>query len=303
MATIPPEYQHNSYKRDVITDALKVHDRECCTKDRPCGLRIGLTKQLVTLIGRVVPSVAAEEPSPSFTVREPRSSAVRTDSSATEPQIGLIRRLARERDVTSLSSQLAGHLSQVVGGGLIGFGNASALITRMMALPRLPDDQQPASPRQLELISALAAEMNLTPSKLDTLSYAAASKLIDKLKGARNGTGVGGSTLKDGIYMRPDGNIYMVIHAVHGSGRQYAKKLTILDEPRVLRNGSVRIHTFLKEDGAIRTLTPEMMITKEQAKQFGKLYGACVRCGITLTKEDSKDRSAGDVCFGKMFGA
>ncbi|UVK63844.1 hypothetical protein SEA_LILYPAD_40 [Gordonia phage LilyPad] len=40
-------------------------------------------------------------------------------------------------------------------------------------------------------------------------------------------------------------------------------------------------------------------LTLEEAQNFGKLYGFCVRCGRTLTDEGSKAAGIGPICAGK----
>ena len=96
--------------------------------------------------------------------------------------------------------------------------------------------------------------------------------------------------LVDGIYLL-DVKIYKVVHAVHGSGRQYAKVLTVYGPGDA---------SFERAPGAIRNIRPEHRMTKEQAKEYGALYGVCVRCGATLTAEDSIDRMMGPVCASKI---
>jgi hypothetical protein len=38
----------------------------------------------------------------------------------------------------------------------------------------------------------------------------------------------------------------------------------------------------------------------EEAKAFGRLYGVCVRCGATLTDEQSIEAGIGPVCAGRF---
>lgn len=89
--------------------------------------------------------------------------------------------------------------------------------------------------------------------------------------------------LSDGIYIK-NNVIYKVVHAVHGSGRQYAKKF------------SPSTKKFTMAKGAIWNLTPNDAISPEQAKDFGKLYGMCVFCSRTLTDERSIHAGYGSTC-------
>ncbi len=83
--------------------------------------------------------------------------------------------------------------------------------------------------------------------------------------------------------------IYKVQHAVHGSGHLYAKRL---DE----NTGS-----FIHAPGAIRKLASQgRKMTLKEAKEYGALYGTCVRCGRTLTDENSIAAGIGPICAEKF---
>ena len=88
----------------------------------------------------------------------------------------------------------------------------------------------------------------------------------------------------------PDAGIYKVQLAVHGSGRPYAKKL-------VTEGPGAGSWEYAK--GMQYKLTPEQTLTREKAAKYGELYGMCVRCGATLTAEDSIERYMGPVCYEK----
>lgn len=166
----------------------------------------------------------------------------------------------------------------------------------------------PATPSQINRIRNLCANLG-TPfdeQAMTGCSMAVASKLISGLeeKLSERGTPVMRHVYRcaeDGLYVM-DGEVYMVIKAIYGSGRPYAKKLTPMSEPRQLANGKIRTHAFTKATGAINKIRPEMRMTEEQAAHFGQLYGACVRCGMTLTREESKNRAMGSTCWSKTFG-
>lgn len=110
--------------------------------------------------------------------------------------------------------------------------------------------------------------------------------------------------------MPGDYDIYKVQTAYHGSGRRYAKQL-VLDNisfaddafeklPDGLKDGrTVYTGRWVYKPGAIALLREEHRLSVEEAMEFGKLYGVCVRCGRTLTKEESIERGMGDVCAGK----
>lgn len=100
----------------------------------------------------------------------------------------------------------------------------------------------------------------------------------------------GGSPVtEDGMYLTPDGTVYKVQVAHHGSGNLYAKRLVVEDG-----TGS-----FEYERGGLRKLRAEWKMTLEQAKKFGQLYGICCVCSAVLTNETSIAEGIGPVCAGR----
>lgn len=97
----------------------------------------------------------------------------------------------------------------------------------------------------------------------------------------------------EGMYQSPDGEIFKVQIAVHGSGKLYAKKLvTETDE------NNVTTAWFSYAAGAVRKLKIEWKMTHDQAAEFGSLYGICCCCSKTLTHEDSQHNGYGKKCAG-----
>lgn len=126
-----------------------------------------------------------------------------------------------------------------------------------------------------------------------------ASRWIDNMKAKRAELRRAGRqdkpvsvAIEDGIYFL-EGSIYKVVHAIHGSGRQYAKILT----PPLAEgeNG-----TWDMAPGVVSKLRPEHRMDLEAAKKYGALYGCCVRCGRGLTKESSIEQAMGDICASKF---
>lgn len=97
--------------------------------------------------------------------------------------------------------------------------------------------------------------------------------------------------LEDGMYVL-DGSIYKVQHAVHGSGKQYAKLLV----PPAVEGERAQ---FDYAPGMVAKLRPEHRMTLEQAKEFGCTYGTCCVCGRTLTDERSIEAGIGPICAEK----
>jgi hypothetical protein len=112
------------------------------------------------------------------------------------------------------------------------------------------------------------------------------------------------SEMTEGVYRNPKtGDIFKVYRTVRGANQIVAKKLQILDTPytTVKRGKEVEVKAEFVYMGkaGLRGLTPEMRMTIEEAKKYGALYGVCVRCSATLTKEESIERAMGPICAGK----
>jgi hypothetical protein len=115
---------------------------------------------------------------------------------------------------------------------------------------------------------------------------------------------------QDGMYRNPEtGEIWKVqFNRATGDGRRlYAKQLeldsaitgdTITRIPLSDdRGGAEQFRAeFVYAPGAIRNIRPKWRMTIEDAKKFGAMYGTCVRCARTLTREESIDRAMGPVC-------
>lgn len=158
-----------------------------------------------------------------------------------------------------------------------------------------------ATEKQVNLVARLAAERQL--GELEERAQAVASgelvldkkdcsSLIDRLmalpKAERTAGRDAAPDLDDGVYLL-DGTVYKVVHAVHGSGKQYAKKLVIDGELRHFEYAGRR---------PLHELTPEHRLTQEDAREFGLAYGICVRCAAWLTREESTFVGYGKTCAG-----
>ena len=91
--------------------------------------------------------------------------------------------------------------------------------------------------------------------------------------------------LDDGFYELLDSSVCKVQHAVNGSGNQYAKLL------------NTETGTFDYTPGLITRVRKEAVpLTMERAQELGRLYGICMRCGRTLTDENSIEAGIGPRC-------
>ena len=104
--------------------------------------------------------------------------------------------------------------------------------------------------------------------------------------------------ITEGMYRTPEGVIYKVQVAHHGSGNLYVKRMFVIEGWEFETHGK-RKATFEFERGAIRKLTSDMKMTLEQAKEFGALYGMCCVCGAILTDETSIANGIGPICGSK----
>lgn len=132
--------------------------------------------------------------------------------------------------------------------------------------------------------------------RAESFTKEAASKVIDVLKAAPYPPkdarpSETPSEAPEGMH-RLDGKIYKVQRSPE-SGRLYAKQLM----------GGGNHWEFMYAKGAIRRLSESTMMSLEEAKEFGLLYGVCCVCGRTLTNEDSIAAGIGPVCSGKGFAA
>lgn len=124
---------------------------------------------------------------------------------------------------------------------------------------------------------------------------------VEQVVNKRTGTKHAATEPPEGIHLL-DGVIYKVQVAVHGSGQLYAKVLT---EPSYGTDYQAGVYDskwtfeYLGRKGAFWKLSESTLMTLEQAKEFGKLYGMCCVCGATLTDERSIEAGIGPVCAGR----
>lgn len=321
---------------DMNADALAYHlsgdetDPACCPDlDAPCEIRVRLEAQREDLreqAGRASQTPALTTEEPARTPQTSGGSAAATSSRkvadpASEAQIRFIQTLVAERDTTKIGTFPGRTLAEIQGGSEVSKSRASSLITALKnAKIRTDAPESAATPAQIRFIETMCEEQGRTlHMDLATLTKDAASDLISALVAAREtrtspeavrtpaGPQKTGSAAtsrnwvtEDGMYRTPDGEVYKVQFAIHGSGRLYAKKLVEREEPKTHKNGKVSTHEFVKETGAIRKLTADMKMTLAQAKEWGALYGTCCRCGTQLTDEKSIADGIGPICGDKF---
>lgn len=207
----------------------------------------------------------------------PFTTAIATEPAATDGQIGFIRNLLDHRDIFSLFD---------------------------------------SAPKTAERVEVIRAAIVATPTPTVTgewgdevnrhlakpLTKAGASKLIDLLQTMpehNRPTMPRGNAhyapVEDGFYTlidpetNGDTDRVIKVQTSPNSGRQYAKELDVNTSEWNYRPGLIK---FVRDEGVALTL--------DKAKELGQLYGVCVRCGRTLTDENSIAAGIGPICAGKF---
>lgn len=97
--------------------------------------------------------------------------------------------------------------------------------------------------------------------------------------------------LDAGMYRTPSGTIYKVQRSVYGSGKMCAKELTKNEDDS---------WSFEYRGLATRFVNSSHLMTLDEAKEWGMLYGYCCICARVLTDEVSQSKGIGPVCEGRM---
>jgi hypothetical protein len=191
-----------------------------------------------------------------------------------------------------------------------------------------PSNFRPVTDKQVAYIKSLLEERDVAPVVMalvdearvrvmaGKLSSKEATEVISellasprKVAGQPSGwtrTALPSRELSDGIYVVDgdgDSDIYKVYVAVHGSGQLCVKRL-VIDWDGVMGDPDRTIQkkgTFRYMGLAAKHLPAEARrMSLDEAKQFGAIYGFCVRCGRTLTDEASIAAGIGPICAEQM---
>lgn len=145
-----------------------------------------------------------------------------------------------------------------------------------------------ATAGQVRFMESLARQVGIEFDG-SKVPFADVNKELARLKALPRATQPAAKELEDGVYLFGD-TYYMLQHAVHGSGRQYAKVIT----PPAVKGD--RATAEYAGTAPLRHLTPDMKLTADQAAVFGEVYGCCVSCFRPLTDERSKAVGYGQTC-------
>jgi hypothetical protein len=132
----------------------------------------------------------------------------------------------------------------------------------------------------------------------------------------------------EGMYREKDGTVLKVYRTVHGANQLVASYLNVTmidnsetdhmgncvvcgggdvdmrhgEDCRWIEEGGLKYEAefiYLGKKGLPRAAAARKL-TEEEAKKLGQLYGFCVRCGKTLTLEESQHVGYGKTCAGHM---
>lgn len=218
---------------------------------------------------------------------------------ASPKQVGFLRSLLASRDYGVLSGSGADLISSVIEAipsGHVSLRVASSAIDLLLTLPVVADTPRPASEKQISYVKSLLATRAIPDISqalwdgvvVEDLTAAQASRAIDTLSSYPR-RAESQDEPQDGIYIdETTDRIYKVYKMVHGSGRQGVKVL----ESRGDTSGQ-----FVYQGLAVRNLPKTARrMTLDEAKEYGRIYGFCIRCGATLTDEMSISEGIGPVC-------
>lgn len=157
-------------------------------------------------------------------------------------------------------------------------------------------DTNAATPKQLAFLARLIDEREYgiedhEIQRTIELGRRAVSTLIDALVQAPKKRTAQSQALElvDGIYEKDD-VVFKVYHTVHGANQQVAKQL--------VQDAEGTWSFEYKGKFPLRSLTLADKMTAERAKDFGLVYGICIRCTRTLTREESLHVGYGGTCAG-----
>lgn len=262
-------FQLRMYRRVIDDHATTIeHNAYCC--------------QVVRSYEEILRSQPSMQP-PAPVASRYSVQSTQNERTATEPQVRYVRGLMSNRQISHQEMQTWGLMIER---GLT-FGQADMIIKALKDRP-LADRSgvRMATPGQIHYVKDLLENRQWDePVTPEDMTFEQISSLIDALKAAKrkpSGAAVA-SEAQEGVYFF-DGLYVKVQRAVHGSGRLYTKVFDPQSE------------SWDRQSGYLRKLKPEHKLTAEQAAQFGQLYGKCVFCHLTLTKERAIERGYGDDC-------
>lgn len=190
---------------------------------------------------------------------------------------------------------------------------ASKLISDLVACDYLPFDQRPGATvartnapdmtdAQRYRIEWLLTERQTTEVMPEHMTVPEASAMIDRLNAAPRLVDV--IDVADGMYYR-DGIIYRVKRRADNGRLQCHRAVIVAEAIRdddgttIVTPARVKFRSALAEAASLTTAD---LMTIDQARAFGALYGSCAICGLPLSNEDSVAAGIGPKCAEKFGG-
>lgn len=225
---------------------------------------------------------------------------------ASAKQTAFIKGLLDRKDTSSLADSVTldvAKLRQQVEAQQVNLKAASAIITRLLALPDAPRSAttpsgpvRPASDKQVAFLVSLAAERTpeVPAERITTWAAQVESKIVsDKITEllALPKAKVAPRDIEAGVYT--DGTTTYRVYLGQNSGQMLAAKV-------VEHDGHAEFDYAGKADRFVTAAFRKLTI--EEAAKFGKATGTCIVCARRLDVPESVDRGIGPVCFAKMGG-
>lgn len=275
-------------RRQILVNGIERHSgvtehtADCCAWVEWAQSQIAEIDAQNSVFAAPAPTATAPAAVPAAPVRTYHP---RPGRPATPGQMEYLRGLLKSRDVSHFWRTEAERL-------LIspnpGFDETSRALDQMKGMTVLPSDVRPVTPKMDHLLRRLLRTRVWDQEvDVDTLSFEVGHALIDSLLAAPVKPRATGFP-PEGMYFF-EGQYYRIQLAVHGTGRPMCKVL----DPETGH--------FERTKGMSGKLTTEHRVSREQAKQFGALYGRCMCCGAVLTDSRSIEDGTGPICGKRYF--
>lgn len=116
----------------------------------------------------------------------------------------------------------------------------------------------------------------------------------------------GDPVTETGIYVDPKTEGFLLVKRSQ-IGRLYALDLVINDRGEKNPDGTWKVRPRFEwryENGGakVKRMSADWMATPEQIKQWGDIWGTCIKCHAELTRQDSIERGMGKTCYENQFG-
>lgn len=140
-----------------------------------------------------------------------------------------------------------------------------------------------------------------------TMTYAIASETIEMVKvftKAKEEEGLDRATVP-GIYVDPKTGAFYLLK-LSQIQRLYAMELVINDLGERNPDGTWKVRPrfewiYQNGHGLAKKIRSDWRATPQQMKQWGDIWGHCIKCHSELTRQDSIERGMGKTCWENQF--